>query len=590
MEITPRPVFWQADFVSPSTWAPTDGPRPAYLLRAEFEVPPTAVSVTVFVTAHGIYDVEVDGERATRAELAPGWSSYAHRLRYQTLDLTTAAPPGRHALGVWLGDGWYRGRIGCDGGLWDVYGSDVSVLAQVEVAHDDGRVAVLPLTWRWAPSPITAAGLYEGETYDARLEQVGWSRPGFDDSAWATPTVLPRVSFPHVFEAPIGPGVEVIEALRPVAVERRPDGRVRLDFGQNTSGKIRISGVVAPAGHTLRLHHTEVLEADGTLGTRPLRSATAIDTYTFGEGNTPITWTPRFTIHGFRYAELEGWPEGFDPAEHVELLVVHSVMERSGHFASSHELLNEFHRNVVWGMRGNFVDLPTDCPQRDERLGWTGDIAVFAPAAVFLYNSTSFLLNWLRDVKAEQRADGTMRNYHPFVDWGFPPMPSAAWGDAAVLVPWALYRHTGRLDILADHVESMSAWIDQVDAITGHTGHWSSGFTLGDWLDPGAPPEQPSASLTDKYLVATAYYARSARLTAEAWRLLGDESQAARYGALATQALDAFRRNYVTPAGRLVSDTVTSYALAICFDLLTPEQFPVAGARLAELVADKDHN
>ncbi|MCL1900717.1 MAG: family 78 glycoside hydrolase catalytic domain, partial [Promicromonosporaceae bacterium] len=361
----------------------------------------------------------------------------------------------------------------------------------------------------------------------------------------------------------------------------------RLDFGQNASGKLELRDVIAPAGHTVTLHHAEVLEADGTLGTRPLRSAVSIDSYTFGPGGAPVTWTPRMTLHGFRYAELEGWPADLDPARHVRMLVVHSAIERKGHFDSSHALLNQFHANTVWGMRGNFVDLPTDCPQRDERLGWTGDIAVFAPAAAYLYDVDGFLRNWLRDVRAEQAADGTMRNYHPFVDWGFPPMPSAGWGDAAVLVPWALYRHSGSLDVLAESADSMCAWIDQAYGFTGGTGHWSRGFTLGDWLDPQAPPDRPTQSLTDKYLVATAYLANSARLAAEALTLLGDP-RAERHREIASRCRAAFRANYVTPAGRLVSDTVAAYSLAICFDLLDEPQHTVAGARLAELVEDRD--
>lgn len=585
--VPPTPRTWTADFVSPSTEAPTTSLRPGYLLRTELTVPDTAAQVTAYVTAHGVYDVELDGIRVTSAELAPGWSSYEHRLRYQTLDLPTATP-GTHALGVWLADGWYRGRIGFEGGLWDVYGKDVSVLIEVEIRHQNGSVELAPLTWRWAPAPITAVGLYEGETYDARLEQPGWSTPGFDDSGWQAPTVLPRDSFTHALEQPVGSDVRVIEALRPVTVEERPNGRLRLDFGQNISGKLRVRDVVAPAGHTLMLHHAEVLEHD-ELGTRPLRSATSVDSYTFGPSGAPVTWTPRFTVHGFRYAEIEGWPAGHDPADAVEALVVHSDMERSGWFSSSHQLLDRFHENVVWSMRDNFVDLPTDCPQRDERLGWTGDIGVFVPAAAFLYDSTGFLLNWLRDVKAEQKAQGTMRNFHPWLECGFPGPPSAAWGDAAVIVPWTLYERTGRLDILADHVESMSAWVDQVDALTGHTGLWDSGFTLGDWLDPSAPPEQPSASHTDKYLVATAYHAFSARLTAQSWRLVGDEERAFRYQQIADRARAVFRDTYVTPRGRVTSDTVTAFAVAICFDLIEEHQLTEAGKRLAALVTEKNH-
>ncbi|WP_250443280.1 alpha-L-rhamnosidase [Actinotalea sp. C106] len=577
---------WCEDFVSPSLSAPTTGPRPAYLMRASFRTPASAERVRAYVTAHGVYDVELNGRRATDAELTPGWSSYEHRLRYQTLDLGPGVEPGENVLGLWLADGWYRGRLGFNGGDWDVYGSDVAALVQVEVRHDDGRVEQLPLDWRCSLSPVTGAGLYEGETHDARLEPDGWARAEFDDHAWDRPVRIPRAHFSHALVAPPGPPVRVTEVLSPVQVEHRAAGTVRLDFGQNISGKIRFTAT-APAGHTLTMRHAEVLE-DDELCLRPLRTAEAVDTYVFA-GRPHETWTPRFTLHGFRYVEIEGWPTGEAPTT-VEALVVHSAMTRTGWFESSNELLDRFHENVVWSMRDNFVDLPTDCPQRDERLGWTGDIQVFAPAATFLYDSSGVLLSWLQDVLAEQRAQGTMRNFHPWLECGFPGEPSAAWGDAAVIVPWTIYQRTGDEQVLRDHVEGMAAWVDQVDRLTAGTGLWDGSFQLGDWLDPAAPPDRPGDSQTDAHLVATAYHAHSAGLLAEACRIIDDRPRATRYDGVARRAREAFRATFVSPAGRVVSDTVTALAVSICFDLLEGEsQYAVAGARLAQLVQDGDH-
>lgn len=577
---------WHEDFVSPSVQAPATGPRPAHWMRAPFTVPVTAMRIRAYVAVHGVYELELNGSRTDDAELAPGWSSFGHRLRYQTYDLDELALVGNNVLGIWLADGWYRGRLGFNGGLWDVYGSDVAALVQVEVLHTDGRLERIPLSWRTAQSPITATGLYEGETYDARLELDRWSQPGFDDAAWSAPVVLPRAQFAHELQSPTGPPVRVIESLRPVATEVRGGGRLRLDFGQNISGKVRFTAS-ATAGHVLRLHHAEVLEND-ELCVRPLRTATSVDTYIFsGQGRE--TFTPRFTIHGFRYVEIENWPQGQAPGE-IEALVVHSDMRRTGWFESSHELLDSFHENVVWSMRDNFVDLPTDCPQRDERLGWTGDIQVFAPAATFLYDSTGVILTWLRDLMVEQREHGTVRNFHPWLECGFPAEPAAGWGDAAVLVPWTLYQRTGDLTILGDHVESMAAWVDQVEALTGGTGLWDRGFQLGDWLDPAAAPERPGDSATDAYLVATAYHARTAGVLAQTCRILGDEARATRYGEIEDRARLAFRSHFVTPAGRVVSDTVAALSLAICFDLLDgQEQLDVAGRRLAERVREGDH-
>ena len=250
---------------------------------------------------------------------------------------------------------------------------------------------------------------------------------------------------------------------------------------------------------------------------------------------------------------------------------MHSDMRRTGWFDTGHPLLGRFHENVVWSMRDNFVDLPTDCPQRDERLGWSGDIQVFAPTAAFLYDTTGVLQNWLRDLAAEQRESGSVLNFHPWIDCGFPKDPAAAWGDAAVIVPWTLYRRTGDLGILGDQFDSMSAWVDQVYALTGETGHWSSGFQLGDWLDPAAPPDRPGDSRTDAHLVATAYHAHTARLVRDTAALLGRPADHERYAGIAARARAAFRDHYVSASGRVVSDTVTALALAITFRLLDGE-------------------
>ena len=579
------PDDWRAPFVSPSPAADASGPRPAYLLRAAFELSDLdeVLRARVYATAHGVYDLLLNGSATGDEMLAPGWTSYQHRLRYQTLDVTNLLTAGTNVIGAWLGDGWWRGKLGFNGGIWNNYGDDVSLLLQLELTLRDGTVRQIDLSeaWRWAPSAITSAGLYEGETHDARLEQPGWAAAGFDAHTWHVPVALPRQRFSADLVAPTGPPVRVTETLTPVAVERR-GRRIRLDFGQNISGKLRIAPT-GPAGHAVTLHHAEVLEND-ELSIRPLRGAPSVDRFVLAGTGTPEVWTPRFTLHGFRYAELEDWPGAFDPAD-VVALVVHSDMERTGRFESSDPMLNRLHENVVWSMRDNFVDLPTDCPQRDERLGWTGDIQVFAPTAAFLYQSAGTLVSWLRDVAAEQKDRGSVPNFVPWIECGFPPDPAAAWGDVAVVLPWVLYQRTGDAQILADQYESMCAWVDQVDALTGHTGLWNSGFQLGDWLDPAAPPDRPDESHTDPYLVATAYHAHSARLLSSTAGVLGRIDDEARYLAVAQRAVDAFRREFVTPSGRVVSDTETALSLAIVFDLLeTEEQVQAAGVRLVHLV------
>ena len=583
------PTDWKSDFVSPSPHDRRAEVRGAHVLRTVFDAVPSdqIARARIYATAHGVYDIELNGGRVGDQLLAPGWTSYTHRLRYQTYDVTAQLADGRNELRVWLADGWYRGKLGFNGGRWNNYGTDLSVLLQLEITTHDGVVAVVDLddVWQHAPAPIASVGLYEGEEHDAR-DDIPWS-PDSDALEWAAAVRLPRSLFPAALVAPDGPPVRAIEELAPVSVERRPSGGLRFDFGQNISGKLAFTAV-GPAGHTVVLRHAEVLE-DDELASRPLRGAPSVDRYTFAGHPEGESWTPRFTFHGFRYAEIDNWPGDYAEGS-VRAVVVHSDMERTGYFETSNPTLDKFHENVVWSMRDNFLDLPTDCPQRDERLGWTGDIQVFGPAAAFLYRSTGTLISWMRDVAAEQAADGAVPNFVPWIECGFPADSAAGWGDVAVFLPWTLYERTGDRAILATQFDSMRRWVDHVAALTRGTGLWNKGFQLGDWLDPAAPPERPDDSRTDRYLVATAYHARSALLLARAAGVLGKDAERTHYEKIAGRARAAFLREFVSPSGRLVSDTETAISLALVFELLdTEEQRRVAGARLVDLVEDSGY-
>jgi alpha-L-rhamnosidase len=349
--------------------------------------------------------------------------------------------------------------------------------------------------------------------------------------------------------------------------------------------RIRVRG---EAGRTVRIRHAEILQ-DGELCTAPLRGAAATDEYTLRGGDAE-EWEPRFTVHGFRYAEVDGWPGELTAAD-LDAVVCHTDMTRTGWFTCSDPLLEKLHDNVVWSMRGNFVDVPTDCPQRDERLGWTGDIAVFAPTASFLYDCAGLLTSWLADLAAEQGELGTVPAYVPWVELVFPVVPTAVWGDAAVSVPSVLHERFADTGVLRAQYASMRAWVDQVAALAGDRRLWSTGFQFGDWLDPAAPPDEPAAARTDPYLVATAYHARSASLLADIAALLGEEEDHRRYAALATEIADAFNNEYVTPNGRVVSDAQTAYAVALHADLLEKvDQRERAGRRLVELVEAEGHH
>jgi alpha-L-rhamnosidase len=591
---------WTAQVISPrppeETPSAEAAARPAALLRGEFAVRPGVRAARLTVTALGVHELELNGSVVGVHVLAPGWTSYRHRHRFHSFDVTGLLRTGANAWGAHLADGWYRGRLGFNGGTRDIYGPDTGLLAELRVEYADGTTETVTTgpDWRACYGPVLSAGLYEGEHHDARREQPGWSEPGFDDRAWHPVRILDfdtTVLFPAD-----SPPVRRVETVRPVAVTALPGGRALLDFGQNLVGRLRIR-LRGEAGRTVTLRHAEVLDQKGELCVRPLRTATATDRYTLRGDTDAEEWEPRFTFHGFRYAEIDGWPGPVTPDD-VTAVVLHSDLRRTGWFSCSDPALERLHENVVWGMRGNFLDVPTDCPQRDERLGWTGDVQVFAPTAAFLYDVRAFLRSWLRDLAADQSEDehGIPPVFTPAIpviaDVPLPPgnPPMAGWCDAAVIVPWVLYERYADTDVLREQYPSMRAWVDAVEEIAGPDRIWGEGFQFGDWLDPTAPPEDPGKAVTSSALVATAYFARSARLLARSAEVLGDLDDALRYDTLADAVRDAFRGRFHAGGGRLTEETQTAYALALSFGLLEePAERAAAGDRLAVLVAARGH-
>ncbi len=572
---------WSARFVGANWDEDISMPQPAPLFRREFEVRGAVDKARLYITSLGVYEPYLNGAVMGEDVMAPGWTSYRHRLRYQTFDVTHHLQSGRNALGAMVADGWFRGRLGFGGGKRNIYGDRLALLAQLEITYADGTTEriVTDEHWRAVKGPILASDIYDGETYDARLERDGWAAAGYDDAAW-TPVRLLEWDMATLL-APVGPPVRRFESVAPVKIFTSPSGRTLLDFGQNLVGRLRLT-VQGEAGRTITLRHAEVLE-NRELSLRPLRTAHAVDKYTL-RGAGVETWEPRFTFHGFRYAEIENYP-GELRAENVCAVVCHSDLELTGWFECSDPLVNQLHKNIVWSMRGNFLDVPTDCPQRDERLGWTGDIQVFAPAASFLYDIYGFLDSWLQDLAVEQKdAGGIVPVVIPNVI-NRAPFMAAAWSDAAVIVPWVLYQRYGDARILAAQYESMCSCVDVIANLAGDKRLWDKGFQFGDWLDPAAPPEKPAEARADRPLVATAYFARSAELLGMAAGVLGKQQDAAHYLALAREIRDAFAQEYVTPTGRMMSDAQTAYALAIEFGLLpTAAQRAHSGQRLAELV------
>ncbi|MFG1609645.1 family 78 glycoside hydrolase catalytic domain [Actinoplanes sp. NPDC049265] len=540
----------------------------APILSATVDLPAGATKARLYATAHGLYIPHLNGRRVGDHQLAPGWTAYQHRLRYQTYDVTGLIRAGTNRLDIQLGNGWYRGRLGFRDQR-AVYGDRIALLAQLEVTTGDGQVHVLATDGSWTAraSTVTANDLYDGQTTDLRR------------IAGDTNPVEVVDADLGLLVAPDGPPVRVTEVIPAQRIFASRSGRTLVDFGQNVVGRVRLRVRNGQSGQEIVLRHAEVLE-DGELGVRPLRTAKCTDTWILA-GPDEVTLEPELTFHGFRYAEITGAEPATDD---IQAVVIHSDLERTGWFESSHELLNRFHGNVVRGMRGNFLDVPTDCPQRDERLGWTGDIQVFSPTATFLYDSAGFLTNWLADLAAEQHKDGSVPYVIPDVIRDAGPA-ATAWGDAATVVPWVVYRAHGDAGLLARQLPSMRAWVDRMAELAGPDLLWQGGFQFGDWLDPTAPPDDPFRAKADPDVIATAHLAYSAQLTADAAGVAGDTVARDRYADLAARARAAYAREYTTAGGRVLSDSATNYALALRWGLLPDEeQRERAGRRLADLV------
>ncbi|KAL3459560.1 bacterial alpha-L-rhamnosidase-domain-containing protein [Aspergillus heterothallicus] len=561
---------------------PPQGPDPKrpVLLRKTFLCGKTvSKAARLYATAHGVYEVEINGQRVGNQIMAPGWQAYHHRLYYQMYDITPFLQEGDNVIGVQVAEGWFAGRLGRPE-VPNRWGDRLAFLGQVEIGGE--IVCVSDESWEYLYGPLLLSELYNGEVYDSTLQDPTWATAGPKAKAEGPAEEL---GFPQAnLVAPELPPIRRVMELKPKEIIVTPSGKKILDFGQNFVGWLRIEKDIAgKPGETLVIRHAEVLE-HGELGTRPLRTAKA--TYTVKLGGRTRGLETKYTFYGFRYAEITGYDDL--ALSDFTGIVISSDLRRTGTFECSHAHINRLHENAVWSMRGNFISIPTDCPQRDEKLGWTGDIQVFAPTANFLFDTSSFLASWLQDLALDQKdAEGVVPVIIPN-----PPnqpdsrmiRPMAIWADCAVITPWDLYNAFGDITQLKDQWESMCLWLDQ-GLPRDERGFWSTDSPqYGDWLDPRSPPEMPGNSPTDSFLVANAYLIHTMRLAAHIGTLLGHTDKANTYAGDAARLTTLFRSEYVTPAGRLACDTQTTYVLALAFNLLEPHQLPTARARLSHLV------
>ncbi|MEV7341897.1 alpha-L-rhamnosidase [Streptomyces sp. NPDC093544] len=540
-------------------------------LRHEFRLPRKKVSrARLYATALGVYEAHLNGRRVGRDQLAPGWTDYRERVQYQTYDVTKLLRIGGNAIGAYVAPGWYAGNVGMFGP--HQYGERPALLAQLEIEYADGTSERITsgADWRAAAGPIVAADLLGGETYDARKETPGWTSPGFDDRTWLDVSGAGDAA-PDLIVAQVDGPVRVAEELSVKKVTEPEPGVFVLDLGQNMVGSVRLR-VTGDAGTAVRLRHAEVLNPDGTLYTANLRTAAATDTYTL-KGGGEETYEPRFTFHGFRYVEVTGFP-GTPSAKAVTGRVMHTSAPFTFEFETDVPMLNKLHRNITWGQRGNFLSVPTDTPARDERLGWTGDINVFAPTAAYTMESARFLSKWLVDLRDAQTAEGAFTDVAPMV--GTIGNGVAGWGDAGVTVPWSLYQAYGDRQVLEDAWPSIEAWLTYLEKHSGGLLRPDAGY--GDWLNV--------SDETPKDVVATAYFAHSADLAARTAKELGRDS--APYLDLFERIRAAFRHAYVTADGRVKGDTQTAYVLALSMDLLPTALRTAAADRLVALIEAKD--
>lgn len=550
-------------------WITADFGNQHPLFRKRFRVEKPLQKARLYLCGLGLYEAYLNGEKIGREYFTPYCNDYDSWQQMQTYDVTPYLQQGDNAIGVMLGKGWYMGRMGFD--FWDepLYGERFLLIGLMELTYEDGTIQQIATgeDWLCAPGPVLESGLYDGEIYDANQEIPRWSYADCEDSGWqkATPYGKRIGSLCDRYS------LEVVEKeqRKPVQVIHTPAGETVLDFGQNLTGWFRIQ-VQLPKGRKLFLQMGEILQNDcfynGNLGT-------AKQEYTYISDGRPAVIRPHFAFYGYRYMKVEGWPGEVDP-DAFTACVMYSDLERTGNIETDNPKLNRLFLNALWGQKGNFLDVPTDCPQRDERMGWTGDTQIFCASGCFNMDSAAFYLKFMRDTACEQgKYNGSVPHTVPQMirTDRFPIVHgSCAWGDAATVVPWTCYLHYGDRSMLEREYRCMRDWVEYIksqDEADGGRRLWQTGFHFADWLSLDRPGAKDCFGGTDCYYVASAYYYYSALLTAKAAKVLG-KAEAADYFSLAAQVKDAFQKEYFTLEGDLKIQTQTAHAVALYMRLV----------------------
>ncbi len=580
---------WAGAFVTVEEKEDATNSAGTYLRKSFFVKKPVKAAYLVS-TAHGLYRAYINGTKCGKDEFAPGWTSYEKRLLYQTWEVTDLLSPGENAIGVHLGAGWYKGEMSFNHNR-NIYGDRTAFGGALFVDYEDGEREIIAsdTSWKGSKSPVLFSEIYDGERYDARCEQDGWNGPGFDDGAWKPVTTVERDV--HTLVSQKGCVVEEMTKVEPIALLTTPQGDTVIDFGQNLTGWCYITVEDAAAGDVVELKFFETLDAAGNVYTENLRLAKQTISY-ICRGKKREVYHPHFTFQGFRYAKIISYP-GEVKKEHFTAYAVHSAMKEIGRFACSNSLLNQLQHNILWGMKGNFLDVPTDCPQRDERLGWTGDAQIFCRTAAFLMDTYTFYSKWLQDVAADQTEEGAVPHVVPDLLTGHSEndrfmkdgtVGASAWGDVAIINPWTMYLVYGDTHIIGRQYESMKNWISFMQQHSNDDCMFMYQLQFGDWVALDAEEGSYFGATPTAYTCA-AYYCYTVGLFVKMAAALGKEEDAASYGKLYEKLVASFRENFFTKEGDLTVQTQTAHIVALYFHL-APEAFvEKTTERLKELLA-----
>ncbi len=566
---------WKAKWISPGFEEDTVN-RPVIYFRNHFSATKKIQSATAYITSHGMYEAYINGKRVGDAYLSPGWTSYNKRLQYQVYNVTELLTSGNNAIGVTVANGWYRGYLAWNGNK-NVYGSDASLLLQLDITYSDGSNALVISddSWRSSTGSIQFAEIYHGETIDAREEKAGWTNTTYNDAGWNKVKVG---NYPtDILLAAYNEPIKKHETFNAIKIFTTPKGEKVIDFGQNLVGWVMVKAR-GKAGDKIIIHHAEVLDKAGNFYIENMRVAKETATYILS-GKGEESFEPHFTFFGFRYIKINAATE-IKPGDFTAV-ALYSDMKPTGEFASSNPLINQLQHNIQWGQKGNFLDVPTDCPQRDERLGWTGDAQAFSRTASFNFGVNNFFAKWMKDVTADQLPNGSVPFVIPNV-LGANAAGATGWADAATIIPWNMYLVYADKKILEEQYPGMKAWVTYMEKASKND-LWNTGFHYGDWLSYMQDNDLMGRSaITDKYLIAQCFFANSVQIMINTAKVLGNNSDVAYYTGLLKRLKDAYLKEYVTANGRLSSNTQTAYVLALNFDMLPENMRQQAVERLVE--------